>query len=62
MNVCCLRLKVYCYYDINETHAVAFNARARRSNPYADDAKGELRVEIRVASGERSKLRAVGGF
>ncbi|CAF91111.1 unnamed protein product [Tetraodon nigroviridis] len=43
-------LKVYCYYDINETHAVSFNARARRSEPYADDARGELQVEIRVAS------------
>lgn len=46
-----LRLKVYCYYDINDTYAVAFNTRARRSEPYADDAQGELQVEIRVASG-----------
>ncbi|XP_029705182.1 uncharacterized protein isoform X2 [Takifugu rubripes] len=43
-------LKVYCYYDINDTYAVAFNTRARRSEPYADDAQGELQVEIRVAS------------
>lgn len=50
---CLLRLKVYCYYDINETHAVPFNTRARRSEPYADDARGELQVEIQVASGKR---------
>lgn len=50
--ICLLRLKVYCYYDINETHAVSFNTRARRSEPYADDARGELQVEIRVSSGE----------
>lgn len=54
--VCLLRLKVYCYYDINNTYAVAFNTRARRSEPYADDAQGELEVEIRVASGTSSLI------
>lgn len=53
--VCLLRLKVYCYYDINDTYAVAFNTRARRSDPYADDAQGELQVEIQVASGTVSR-------
>nr|XP_020497182.1 uncharacterized protein LOC109989675 [Labrus bergylta] len=43
-------LKVSCYYDINKTHAVAFHARPRRSEPYAENAKGELQVEIRLAS------------
>lgn len=54
--VCLLRLKVYCYYDINDTYAVAFNTRARRSDPYADDAQGELQVEIQVASGTVSRI------
>lgn len=51
-----LRLKLYCYYAINKTNAVSFNTRARRSEPYADDARGELQVDIRVASGKRSYL------
>lgn len=56
LDVCLLRLKVYCYYDVNATHAVSFNTRARRSEPYAEDARGELQVEIRVASGKRSSF------
>lgn len=54
LDVCLLRLKVYCYYDVNATHAVSFNTRARRSEPYAEDARGELQAEIRVSSGKRS--------
>ncbi|KAM7395242.1 hypothetical protein PAMA_006823 [Pampus argenteus] len=42
-------LKVSCYYDINSTHAVAFHTRSRRSEPYAENAKGELQVEMRLA-------------
>ncbi|KAM6992413.1 uncharacterized protein LKV04_008474 [Tautogolabrus adspersus] len=42
-------LKVSCYYDINKTHAVALHARPRRSEPYAENAKGELQVEMRLA-------------
>uniref|UniRef100_A0A3Q3VP17 ZP domain-containing protein n=1 Tax=Mola mola TaxID=94237 RepID=A0A3Q3VP17_MOLML len=44
------RLKVSCYYDVNKTHAVAFHTRPRRSKPYADNAKGELQVKMRIAS------------
>uniref|UniRef100_A0A8C4F8S8 ZP domain-containing protein n=1 Tax=Dicentrarchus labrax TaxID=13489 RepID=A0A8C4F8S8_DICLA len=43
------RLKVYCYYDINKTHAVAFHTRPRRSEPYAENAIGELQVAMRLA-------------
>ena len=49
-----LRLKVACYYDINTTHAVSFHARPRRSEPYAENAKGELQVAIRLALGKDS--------
>ncbi|XP_033948044.1 uncharacterized protein [Pseudochaenichthys georgianus] len=42
-------LKVYCYYDINTNQAIGFNTRSRRSEPYADDARGEMQVEMRVA-------------
>ncbi|XP_074542014.1 uncharacterized protein LOC141802364 [Halichoeres trimaculatus] len=42
-------LKVSCYYDINKTHAVALRTRPRRSEPYAENAKGELQVEMRLA-------------
>ncbi|XP_041661286.1 uncharacterized protein LOC121521400 isoform X2 [Cheilinus undulatus] len=42
-------LKVSCYYNINKTHAVAFHTRPRRSEPYAENAKGELQVEMRLA-------------
>ncbi|XP_044185804.1 uncharacterized protein LOC122965693 [Thunnus albacares] len=42
-------LKVSCYYDINTTHAVAFHTRPRRSEPYAENAKGELQVAMRLA-------------
>ncbi|KAG8011372.1 Zona pellucida sperm-binding protein 2 [Nibea albiflora] len=43
-------LKVSCHYDINKTHAVAFHARPRRSEPYAENARGELQVAIRLAT------------
>ncbi|XP_068593470.1 uncharacterized protein [Cebidichthys violaceus] len=42
-------LKVTCYFDINTNQAVAFNSRSRRSEPYAENAIGELRVEIKLA-------------
>ncbi|KAK5930057.1 hypothetical protein CesoFtcFv8_000256 [Champsocephalus esox] len=42
-------LKVLCYYDINTNQAIGFNTRPRRSEPYADDARGEMQVEMRVA-------------
>ncbi|XP_075940163.1 uncharacterized protein LOC142941920 [Anarhichas minor] len=42
-------LKVACYFDINTNHAVAFNNRPRRSEPYAENAIGELQVEIKLA-------------
>uniref|UniRef100_A0A3B5B7S6 Uncharacterized LOC103372656 n=1 Tax=Stegastes partitus TaxID=144197 RepID=A0A3B5B7S6_9TELE len=42
-------LKVSCYYDINTTHAVAFQPRQRRNEPYAENAKGLLQVEMRLA-------------
>ncbi|XP_034554945.1 uncharacterized protein LOC117823812 [Notolabrus celidotus] len=42
-------LKVSCYYEINKTHAVSFHTRPRRSEPYAENAKGELQVEMRLA-------------
>ncbi|XP_042359983.1 uncharacterized protein LOC121955951 [Plectropomus leopardus] len=43
-------LKVSCYYDISTNHAVAFNTRPRRSEAYAENARGELQVEIRLAT------------
>uniref|UniRef100_A0A665WE19 Uncharacterized LOC115038229 n=1 Tax=Echeneis naucrates TaxID=173247 RepID=A0A665WE19_ECHNA len=42
-------LKISCYYDINMTHAVAFHPRPRRSEPYAENAKGAKQVAIRLA-------------
>ncbi|KAK9531422.1 hypothetical protein VZT92_010849 [Zoarces viviparus] len=42
-------LKVACYFDINTNHTVAFNNRPRRSEPYAENAIGELQVEIKLA-------------
>ncbi|XP_035534148.1 uncharacterized protein LOC118340356 [Morone saxatilis] len=42
-------LKVFCYYDINKTHAVAFHTRPRRSEPYAENAKGELQIAMRLS-------------
>ncbi|XP_039981930.1 uncharacterized protein LOC120789331 [Xiphias gladius] len=42
-------LKISCYYNINTTQAVAFHARPRRSEPYAENAKGELQVAMRLA-------------
>uniref|UniRef100_A0A672H231 Zona pellucida protein AX 2 n=1 Tax=Salarias fasciatus TaxID=181472 RepID=A0A672H231_SALFA len=47
------RLKVSCYYDINTTHAVSFHTRPRRSEPFAENAKGQHQVELRLALGER---------
>lgn len=46
------RLKVSCYYDINKTQAVVFHTRPRRSEPYAENARGELQVVMRLAFGE----------
>ncbi|XP_054475063.1 uncharacterized protein LOC129107587 [Anoplopoma fimbria] len=42
-------LKVACYFDINKNQAAAFSTRPRRSDPYAENAKGELQVEMRLA-------------
>ncbi|XP_068433639.1 uncharacterized protein [Clinocottus analis] len=42
-------LKVACHFDINTNHAVAFNNRPRRSEPYAENAMGELEFEMRLA-------------
>ncbi|XP_041815323.1 uncharacterized protein LOC121622432 [Chelmon rostratus] len=42
-------LKVSCYYDINKTHAVVFHTRPRRSEPYAENARGDLQVAMRLA-------------
>ncbi|XP_023134897.1 uncharacterized protein LOC111574502 [Amphiprion ocellaris] len=42
-------LKVSCYYDINTTYAVAFQPRQRRNEPYAENAKGQLQVAMRLA-------------
>ncbi|XP_029281423.1 uncharacterized protein LOC115003673 [Cottoperca gobio] len=42
-------LKVSCSYDINTNHAVSFNIRPRRSDPYAENARGELKVKMRLA-------------
>ncbi|XP_033991606.1 uncharacterized protein LOC117487051 [Trematomus bernacchii] len=42
-------LQVFCYYDINTNQAMGFNTQPRRSEPYADDARGEMQVEMRVA-------------
>ncbi|XP_037305482.2 uncharacterized protein LOC119195016 [Pungitius pungitius] len=41
--------KVACYFDIHTNHAVAFNNRPRRSEPYADNGIEELQVEMRLA-------------
>uniref|UniRef100_A0A3Q4I1S0 ZP domain-containing protein n=1 Tax=Neolamprologus brichardi TaxID=32507 RepID=A0A3Q4I1S0_NEOBR len=43
------RLKVSCYYDLNTTHAVSFHTRPRRSEPYAENAKGQLQVAMRLS-------------
>uniref|UniRef100_A0A8C9WZT7 Uncharacterized LOC116066419 n=1 Tax=Sander lucioperca TaxID=283035 RepID=A0A8C9WZT7_SANLU len=43
-------LKVSCHYDINTNHAVAFLTSPRTSEPYAENARGELQVEMRLAS------------
>nr|XP_019963154.1 PREDICTED: uncharacterized protein LOC109642703 [Paralichthys olivaceus] len=42
-------LKISCYYDINTMRAVAFLTRPRQSEPYAENAKGELQVAMRLA-------------
>lgn len=45
---------MFCYYDINTNQAMGFNTRSRRSEPYTDDARGEMQVEMRVALGKES--------
>lgn len=45
-------LKVTCYYDVNTTHAVAYHTSPRRGQPFADTAKGQLKVEMRMATDE----------
>ncbi|XP_045916796.1 uncharacterized protein LOC123977846 isoform X2 [Micropterus dolomieu] len=45
-------LQVSCYYDTNKPHAVAFQSRPRRSDPYAKNARGEMKVAIRLAVDE----------
>lgn len=47
------RLKVSCYYDLNTTHAVSFHTRPRRSEPYAENAKGQLQVAMRTSLGKK---------
>ncbi|XP_030577378.1 uncharacterized protein LOC115774309 [Archocentrus centrarchus] len=43
------QFRVSCYYDLNTTHAVSFHTRPRRSKPYAENAKGQLQVAMRLA-------------
>lgn len=43
-------MRVACYYNVNQT--TSFRLRQRRSEPYADNARGELLIEIRLATGE----------
>uniref|UniRef100_A0A8C9X083 Uncharacterized LOC116066419 n=1 Tax=Sander lucioperca TaxID=283035 RepID=A0A8C9X083_SANLU len=43
-------IDVSCHYDINTNHAVAFLTSPRTSEPYAENARGELQVEMRLAS------------
>ncbi|XP_061602966.1 uncharacterized protein LOC133464794 [Cololabis saira] len=43
------QLKVSCFYDINTSHAVGFHTRPRRSEPYAENSKGQLHVVMRLA-------------
>uniref|UniRef100_A0A3Q3B3F3 Uncharacterized LOC108233398 n=2 Tax=Kryptolebias marmoratus TaxID=37003 RepID=A0A3Q3B3F3_KRYMA len=42
-------LKASCLYEINTNKAVAFNTRPRRSEPYAENSKGQLQVVIKLA-------------
>ncbi|XP_028295584.1 uncharacterized protein LOC114457744 [Gouania willdenowi] len=42
-------LKILCSYDINTTHAVSFHTRPRRSEPFAENAQGQLQVIMRLA-------------
>uniref|UniRef100_A0A3B5R3D0 Uncharacterized LOC102233503 n=1 Tax=Xiphophorus maculatus TaxID=8083 RepID=A0A3B5R3D0_XIPMA len=42
-------LKISCFYDINTSQTVAFNTRLRRSEPYAENSKGQLQVVMRLA-------------
>ncbi|KAM6915037.1 zona pellucida sperm-binding protein 2-like [Xenentodon cancila] len=42
-------LRVSCFYDINTSHAVGFHTRPRRSEPYAENSKGQLHVVMRLA-------------
>ncbi|XP_075869688.1 uncharacterized protein LOC142879981 [Nelusetta ayraudi] len=41
-------MRVACYYNVNQT--TSFRLRQRRSEPYADNARGELLIEIRLAT------------
>uniref|UniRef100_A0A3B5KX62 ZP domain-containing protein n=1 Tax=Xiphophorus couchianus TaxID=32473 RepID=A0A3B5KX62_9TELE len=40
---------ISCFYDINTSQTVAFNTRLRRSEPYAENSKGQLQVVMRLA-------------
>ncbi|XP_034756365.1 uncharacterized protein LOC117961656 [Etheostoma cragini] len=43
-------LKVSCHYDINTNQGVAFFTSPRTNEPFAANARGELQVEMRLAS------------
>ncbi|KAK0137803.1 Zona pellucida sperm-binding protein 2 [Merluccius polli] len=43
-------LKVKCYYDFNTTHSLTFIAAQANNEPYAEPAKGDLQVIMRLAS------------
>ncbi|XP_053737532.1 zona pellucida sperm-binding protein 2-like [Synchiropus splendidus] len=49
-------LKISCYYDITSRQAVPLHTRPRRSEPYADNAQGDLDVEMRLSSDDSYKL------
>lgn len=49
-------LKVSCVYDIDTNQAVAFNTRPRRSEPYAENSKGQLQVVMRLAMGKTQQF------
>uniref|UniRef100_A0A673BQ92 ZP domain-containing protein n=1 Tax=Sphaeramia orbicularis TaxID=375764 RepID=A0A673BQ92_9TELE len=44
-----LKVRVICYYVVNTTYALTFHTRARRSQPYAEAAKGKLQIAMRLA-------------
>uniref|UniRef100_A0A673BPZ6 ZP domain-containing protein n=1 Tax=Sphaeramia orbicularis TaxID=375764 RepID=A0A673BPZ6_9TELE len=41
--------QIICYYVVNTTYALTFHTRARRSQPYAEAAKGKLQIAMRLA-------------